>query len=140
MILFSSAAVLDKIRKMSEIIEADINHFEERLRQAMLKSQTAELDKLLSTELLFTNHLGQVISKEDDISAHTTRRFQFNEIKLSEQKIVIRGDIAIVSVKADIVGSYENVPTNGCFRFTRVWNRLSHHHWQVIAGHSSTVT
>ena len=125
---------------MQKNIEAEINHFEERLRQAMLKSETAELDRLLSADLLFTNHLGQVISKQEDIDAHTAKKFTFNEIKLSEQKMMIRDDIAIVSVKAEIVGSYENVPTNGCFRFTRIWNRLTNHHWQVIAGHSSAVT
>ena len=125
---------------MSKTIEAEINHFEERLRQAMLKSETAELDRLLSAELLFTNHLGHVISKQEDIDAHTVRRFTFTEIKLSEQKMIIRDDTVIVLVKANISGRYDNVPTNGCFRFTRVWSRLTNHHWQVIAGHSSAVT
>jgi hypothetical protein len=49
---------------MSDNLQAQIVELEERLRQAMLHSDVAKLDALIAPELLFTNHLGQRISKQ----------------------------------------------------------------------------
>ena len=119
--------------KKGEIIEA-----EEKLRKAMASSDIAALDKLLSTKLIFTNHLGQVISKPDDLEGHSSGDLKIQTLQLSEQVISFASELAIVSVHAKISGSYKGSPANGNFRFTRVWenkNRV----WQVIAGHSSIV-
>jgi len=48
---------------MDQSIEAQIVECEERLRQAMLQSDVAVLDQLLSPNLIFTNHLGMLMSK-----------------------------------------------------------------------------
>ncbi len=116
-----------------EIIEA-----EEKLRLAMLNSNVSELDELLSPDLLFTNHLGSLISKEDDLNAHSSGIFVFKSLELSETKILTQGDIAVVSVKAEIQGQYNGEPENGNFRFTRVWAK-TYGKWQVVAGHSSVI-
>jgi hypothetical protein len=55
----SSSHILDR-----EFMQEDIQTLEERLRIAMLNSDVDALDELLSEELLFTNHLGIIVSKE----------------------------------------------------------------------------
>ena len=45
----------------------------------------AELDKLISPNFLFTNHLGALISKEDDLNAHASKTFVFKFLDLSDQ-------------------------------------------------------
>jgi len=42
-------------------METEIIHSEARLRQAMLRSDLNVLDELLAPDLIFTNHLGQVM-------------------------------------------------------------------------------
>ena len=115
-----------------------IIELEGRLRVAMLNSDVAELDELISSDLLFTNHLGGLISKEDDLQAHANKTFVFKSLELSESKILMQENSAVVSVKADIQGDYHGQPANGCFRFTRFWSNTSGQ-WQVIAGHSSII-
>jgi len=39
---------------------------EERLRLAMLASNAGALDELISSDLIFTNHMGQILGKQDD--------------------------------------------------------------------------
>lgn len=56
-----------RLRGKYETMKDKIIEFEERLRLAMLNSDVAELDELISSDLLFTNHIGVLISKEDDI-------------------------------------------------------------------------
>jgi hypothetical protein len=111
---------------------------EERLRVAMLNSNVSELDELISPNLLFTDHLGTLVSKEDDLSAHSSGVFVFNSLNLSESKILIQENSAVVSVKAEIQGNYNGQPANGIFRFTRFWSNTTGK-WQVIAGHSSVI-
>ena len=104
------------ITTQSQIIE-----LEERLRQAMLRSDVAELDALIAPELLFTNHLGQVFSKQEDLDAHRSGQFKFTELAPSERQIQFNDGFTVVSVLMHIVGSYEGTPVEQDIRFTRVW-------------------
>ncbi len=119
-------------------MENEIIEVEERLRLAMLNSNVSELDELISPDLLFTNHLGILISKEDDLRAHSSKAFVFESLDLSESKILTQEKSALVSVKAEIQGHYNGEPANGCFRFTRFWSNTTGK-WQVVAGHSSVI-
>ena len=106
---------------MSGIIETQILEAEDRLRTAMLSSDIDALDELLASELIFTNHLGQLLGKEDDLAAHKSGMLKVHELKPSEQHIRLNGDVAIVSVRMRLSGTYGGSPANGDFRFTRVW-------------------
>ena len=124
---------------MDSSVETQILKAEEQLRLAMLKSDVKVLDRLLASELMFTNHLGHLLSKQDDLSAHESGFVSIQELKQSEQKIKVIENVAIVSVRTQITGSYDGVPANGDFRFTRVWSVKANGSWQVIAGHSCLI-
>jgi len=124
---------------MSGSIEFEIEKCEERLKQAMLQSDLVILDEMLSPDLIFTNHLGQLMFKKDDLKAHDTGILDIKKIILTDQIINVCGDVAIVSVKAHISGSFAGEESESDFRFTRVWNKSSNAHWQVVAAHSSMV-
>ena len=120
-------------------MKSRIAELEEELRIAMCESDINALDRLLSPDLVFTNHLGQVISKEDDINAHKNGVFSIEEIIFSRQDIIILKDSAVVTVQAKISGSFNEQPSNETLRFTRVWaNQFDL--WKVIAGHACIVS
>lgn len=116
-----------------EIVEA-----EENLRLAMISSDIEALNQLLSRELMFTNHMGKILSKSDDLAAHKKGDFKISSLSLTDQMIKTAGDVVIVSAHAKILGSYKGEVTSGNFRFTRVWKKFEST-WQVLAGHASTV-
>jgi len=124
---------------MNQSIELQIEECEERLKQAMLCSDVSALDELLSPDLTFTNHLGQLMTKQDDLEAHESGMLKINEITLSDQKVKNYGDMVAVSVQAHILGSFAGVMSKSNIRFTRVWSKASSEDWQVIVGHSSIV-
>jgi ketosteroid isomerase-like protein len=107
----------------------------------MLASDVTALNELLAENLVFTNHLGQRLGKADDISAHASGALTILKLETSEQHItfVNGGDVAIVSVRAQIVGRYAGQPAGGDFRFTRVWARTAGKKWQVVAAHAGMV-
>lgn len=106
---------------MHASITAAIQDAEERLRQAMLSSDIAALEALLDPDLLFVNHMGWTVTREDDLDAHRGGLLKIHALDLSEQCILPRADCAVVSVLARIAGSYNGVPANGTFRFMRTW-------------------
>jgi ketosteroid isomerase-like protein len=120
--------------------EVQILEAEELLCKAMLESDTVTLDKLLSSNLIFTNHLGQVLGKQDDLDAHKSGLLHISNISVDEQQIKLQQDTAVVFTKVTIRGNYDGNPANGTFRFTRVWQNTEGNHWEVIAAHSSVIT
>ncbi len=124
---------------MSNSIEAQIIKAEERLKLAMLDSDVKVLDELLAPELIFTNHLGQVLGKQDDLAAHQSGKFKIEVLIPSARRIQAIENVAIVTVKIHLIGSYEGNDFDNDLRFTRIWNLSSGGTWQIVAAHSSVV-
>jgi len=124
---------------MTETVETQIVKAEERLRQAMLASDVSILNELLAPEIIITSHLGELLGKQDDLAAHKFGLFKIYEMKPSEQHIQIYGEMAIVSVRMQLSGSYNGSPANGDFRYTRVWAVSSSGTWQIVAAHIGMV-
>ena len=125
---------------MSNLIETQIIKAEEQLRRAMLDSDLNALEELLSPELIFTNHLGQVLGKQDDLASHQSGKFKIKALTPGDRRIQVIGNVAIVNVKVHLIGSYEGNGFDNDLRFTRIWTLSSNNTWQVIAAHSSVVT
>ncbi|MGD1942906.1 MAG: nuclear transport factor 2 family protein [Leptolyngbyaceae cyanobacterium] len=116
-----------------------IAELEERLRQAMLTSDVAELDALIAPELLFTNYLGQRITKQQDLEMHRSQVLKLTALTPSDQHIQQHDRFAVVSVQMHLLGSYDGTPIDQHMRFTRVWAISSADVWQIVAGHASVV-
>lgn len=124
---------------MNQLNQAQVLNAEERLRLAMMDSDVAQLNCLLADDLLFTNHLGHLLSKQADLAAHEQRLLTITELHPSEQQVRIQGNVAVVSVRMRLTGTYHDAETHGDFRFTRVWAQAADGALQVIAAHSGVV-
>ena len=125
---------------LEEHVKAQILEVEEELRLAMLNSDLTALNKLLSPQLIFTNHHGQIFSKHNELSAHVSGEFEITRLVLSEHHVLPLADgVAIVSAKAWMVGMYADSFSDNTFRFTRVWSLTPRGQWQVVSGHSSAM-
>lgn len=120
-------------------MSSEILKLEEQLRLAMCNSDLPTLDSLLSEQLIFTNHLGQVISKSDDMNSHRNKIFVIDSILLSDSNVINLGNCAVVTAQAYISGSYNGEPASGKFRFTRVWANAGDG-WKVVSGHSCLIS
>jgi ketosteroid isomerase-like protein len=125
---------------MTETVETQIINAEERLRLAMLASDVRILSELLAPEIIITSHLGELLGKQDDLAAHESGLIKIHELNPSEQHIQVYGEVAIVSVRMQLSGSYNGNPANGDFRFTRVWAVSAVGTWHIVAAHIGAVT
>lgn len=124
---------------MNPIAETEIAYAEDRLRRAMLTSDVAALDNLLAPELIFTNHLGQLTGKQEELAAYSSGTLKVDELRPSEQRIQFSGNVAVVSVRTQLAGTYNGDAANGDFRFTRVWALYADNMWRVMAAHAGIV-
>jgi len=121
---------------MQSPLQVQIVEVEDQLRTAMLSSDVAALNELLAPDLIFTNHLGQLLGKSEDLTAYRSGVLKIAGLEPSEQHVRVLGEVAVVSVRMQVSGTYEGAPANGDFRFTRVWARSQQEIWQIVAAHS----
>lgn len=121
---------------------------EERLRLAMLGSKVSVLDELISPQLLFTTHLGELVNKKDDLAMHASGALRFHALEPHNRHIRLFGSgsapgvgavgaVGVVSVLMHMSGIHSGVPFSANLLYTRVWQRGNTQAWQIIAGHSS---
>ena len=112
---------------------------EEELRQAMLDSDVDALDRLLSDDLVFTNHIGVKMNKQDDLNAHRLGMVDIDTIELSDMQVSrVVSDVGLVTVAAHMIGSFGGESFEDTLRFTRVWQKAENK-WKLVTAHSSVV-
>ena len=111
---------------------------EERLERAMRTSDVLVLDELLADDLLFTNHQGLVVSKQEDLEVHRSGLLQLDSLRTSDRSIRELGNVAIVAVRVQLAGRHANNYFESTFRYTRVW-ALQGIRWKIVAAHASAV-
>lgn len=125
---------------MNGNLQTQVIDAEERLRQAMLHADVGALDALIAPELLFTNHLGQLVSKADDLATHRSGVFRLETLTPSQQHIRLHSGGAVVSVLMHLVGSFHDTPIDFSLRYTRVWAIAADGTLQIMAGHASALS
>ena len=95
-----------------------------------------KLDELILDDLIFTNHMGVVLTKKSDLDVHRTRTLTIASLQASEQSIRPFGDTIVVSVLMNISGKYEGHLFKGTNRYTSVWVKYGAS-WKVAAAHAS---
>jgi ketosteroid isomerase-like protein len=107
---------------------------EKKLQAAMLNSDVPILDELIADDLVLTMHTGLVVNKQYDLEAHRTGLFKFTQVDFGDQQIHHYGDCAVVTLQADLAGTFNQQAFSESYRVTRVWVKRQQQ-WQIVAGH-----
>lgn len=117
----------------------DIRNCEEALRQAILGSDVTALDRLVADDLLFVTHLGQMISKADDLNAHKQKLFRLKRLDFVKQEIRRLGDAFVTVTVAELDGVFSNRVFTERIICTRIWRQNNDGTLQVFSGHATSV-
>jgi ketosteroid isomerase-like protein len=118
---------------------AEIERCEQQLRDAMLHSDVAQLDRLLSDGLIFTNQDGARLTKADDIAAHRSGLLAIASLSQQGERIIQGlGDTAIVCLTTAVSGEYAGQKFGATLAYSRVWH-FKDGRWQVVLAHCSAV-
>jgi ketosteroid isomerase-like protein len=115
---------------------AEVEAAEAALREAMLRNDVAALDRLLAEELIFTSHTGHIMGKAEDLAAHRDGILRLSRVDVSEREIRLAGDAAVVTLRAEMAGTWDSNAFVGAFRYSRFWRREGAG-LRVLAAHCS---
>lgn len=116
----------------------EIETLEMQWRQALLNNDVDALDNMLADDYLGISANGTLETKADVLAVHRSGRVKLTQMNVSDVKIRIYGDTAVVTSRADIVGRNGDRDVSGTFRYTRVYNaRVGS--WKIVSFEASRV-
>jgi len=116
--------------------EAQVRDLEKRRFAAMCAGDVAKLEALLDEELTYTHSSGAVDSKQSYLQGIREKIWEYKDIMTSEERIVIRGDAALVFCRLQIDLNVRGTPKKVDSRALAVWTRASGD-WRLVAVHST---
>ena len=118
--------------------EATLLQIERDWDNAAIKGDTAALDRILAADCVFTNFEGQIETKAQRLAAVKSGERKLESATLSEMKVRILGDVAIVHGLSTVKSSLKGKDTSGRYRWTDVFAKRGGR-WQAVATQSTKV-
>ena len=122
----------DSAHKEIESLELD-------WRQAQLNNNVGEVDRLLADDYLGISANGTLETKADELTRRRSGSLHITQLELSDIKVRIYGDTAVVTSKADLIGKNGDRDISGRFRYTRVYSNRQGQ-WRIVSFEASRVS
>jgi len=107
------------------IAESEILNQENKLYEAIKKSDIATLDKLLHKDLLFIIPSGEVITKEIDLKTYRDGNLKINELIANVENLNIIDDLAVITLQMKLIGTYNGEAFEASYRYIRFWKEFT---------------
>jgi ketosteroid isomerase-like protein len=113
-------------------VEEQIKKMEKDRAAAVVKADVATLEGLTSDDYVLINANGQVSNKAETMSLIKTGKIKLTANEVSDMKVRVYGDTAVVTGKSTAKGSINGIELKGPVMFTRVYVKKSGK-WQSVA-------
>jgi uncharacterized protein (TIGR02246 family) len=115
-----------KIHRQIEVLEG-------QWRQAVLANDVNAMDHLLADDYTAITASGMIQTKAQFLSTYQEAKYQILSLDISDRKIRVYGNTAVVTSRADVTIKKDQEETKGQFRYTRVYNRNSAGQWKIVS-------
>jgi len=106
--------------KSTNVTDA-IKKLEQQRNEAILKGDTATLDRLTSDDYTNTTAQGKIEKKADIMDGFKSGKIKFESRELSDLDVRVYGNTAVVTGQVNQKATNNGVDTSGQSRFTRVY-------------------
>jgi len=118
----------------------EIDQLEEAWRTAILKGDTGTMGSLLADDYMAITPTGTLQTKEETLANLRSGSFHIATIDVSDRKVRIYGDTAVVTSVADVQGITPGGKLSGAYRYTRVYVRDAQGAWKIVSFEASRIT
>ena len=116
---------------MNELLSV-IAELSAEVTSAYRRLDAPALDRLFDPDFVFTNPLGQVLDKHQELQKVAGGKLHYDSFENSDVEVRIHGEAAVVVGLATVEGVYEGRTMTGRYRFTRVFvNKQGS--WRLVA-------
>src|SRR5712691_3198541 len=112
--------------------EEELKKLETDRAAAAVKGDVATLEKQTSDDYTFINLYGQMSDKSQMVNNFKTGRTKLTSNEVSDMKVRVYGNTAVITGKADVAGTMAGKDTKGQIMFTRVYVKKGGS-WQSVA-------
>lgn len=109
---------------------------EDKLIEAMIRSDSETLNHLLADELIFINHIGQQVTKSQDLEMHSSGQIHIDSVTRESFDACEYSGCLVVNTCLSVTGIYAGQSANGRFHYLRTWANTDKG-WQVVGVKSS---
>jgi len=138
-VLVASAGPVGAQAASSTAVEEQIKKIEKDRAAAVTKADVAALDAVTSDDYSLIDRNGRVRDKAQTMSAIKTGDIKITSNEVSDLKVRVYGDTAVVTGRADTKGTIGGKDVSGPMLFTRVYVKKSGR-WQSVAFQQTAIS
>ncbi len=113
--------------------EKEIREMMEKYRTALLKRDAPTLEKIWSDDYMFTNGVGETVSKAQRLANLKSGATSLGSINADQDtKVRVYGNAAVTTSRVTIEGQYSGKQASGQYRSILVWIKGGFG-WQLVA-------
>lgn len=120
-------------------LRKEIEHLEQQYRQAVLSGDIVAMRRMLADNYIGIEPNGIIKTKNETLADWEHHRVTMQRLDLSDIRVRIFGDTAVVTSQAYVIGRGPYGPIHGEFRYTRVYHRESPGSWKIVSFEASRI-
>jgi ketosteroid isomerase-like protein len=120
-LLIAAVLVVAASSVFAQDVQEQLKKMEMDRAAAVVKADVATLDKTTSDDYVLINMNGRMSSKADMIEAFKSGSSKLTSEELSDLKVRVYGNTAVITGKAAVKGTLGGTDATGTILFTRVW-------------------
>jgi len=136
---FAGAVTKPLPRAQKHEYRHEIDQVEEAWRTAILKGNATALEALLADDYTGITAKGAIQTKEQAVSNLKSGALQLTTLAISDRKVRVYGETAVVTSLAELTGSRKDADVSGRYRYTRVYVRNSSGQWKIVSFEASRI-
>ena len=110
----------EKAKKGGSVAE-QIESLSDQGREAALKGDTSFLENYTTDDYTTVAGMGTAMSKSEDIQLRKSGDVKYSAIEVSDKKVRVYGNSAVLTATADTKGTLKNNDISGKYRIVQVW-------------------
>ncbi len=139
-VLFAAATRLPAMpRAEKHETRHQIEQLEDTWRSAVLRGNLNAMDSLLADDYMSISANGILQSKEQTLANIRAGTVHFTSLDLSDRKIRIYGTTALVTSRAEVMGTSPEGALSGSYRYTRVYVKDPRGVWRIVSFEASRI-
>ena len=138
-VIFAFAIQAQAVFPHHENAHKEIEGLELDWREAQLTNNISAVERLLADDYLGISANGTLETKADELTRRRNGALHITQLDLSDIKVRIYGDTAVVTSKADVVGRNGDRDISGRYRYTRVYSNRDGQ-WRIVSFEASRVS
>jgi hypothetical protein len=113
-------------------VQEELKRLENDRAQAVLKGDTAALDRMTADDYTVINISGQLLTKAQVFEAIKSGDLKYDQLENNDIQARVYGDTAVLTGRTTQKGQFKGKDISGQTRFTRVYLK-QHGKWQAVA-------